>query len=275
MARAVADAATFVGFDSAWADNPKARGAICAVSLGAGGFVGWRPPELVGFEAAASFVRDLRRTDRPTLIAIDQPTIVPNETRSRPVDRAVGSVIGWVGGGVQPANTGKTAMFGADAPIWRFKAACGVDDDPERARRASGGTFLMEVFPALALLSLDEQFFARKKGPRYNPARKTFRLADWQGVVAAASAEAERLGCGPAADWLRGVTVTAKPAKARQDELDAVLCLLVALRWRRDPRDMSAVVGDLTTGYVLAPVTGPVRKKLADGAAKAGLPAPT
>lgn len=90
-------AISIIGFDSAWTDNPKKPGAVCVIRL-------------------------------------DQPTIVPNLTGSRPVDKVTGSLISWVGCGVQPASRAKKGMFDDAAPIWRFKSALGASDDPEEAR---------------------------------------------------------------------------------------------------------------------------------------------
>ena len=42
----------FVGFDSAWADNAKAPGAISSVHFDGVGFTDFRPPQLVGFGGA-------------------------------------------------------------------------------------------------------------------------------------------------------------------------------------------------------------------------------
>ena len=73
------------------------------------------------------------RGDGVTLVALDQPTIVPNAAGARPVERLAASLMGWLGGGVQPANTGRTGLFCPAAPIWRFLAALGATHDPERA----------------------------------------------------------------------------------------------------------------------------------------------
>ena len=70
-------ATNFVGFDSAWADNPKTKGAICSLRIEADAPV-FQPPELVGFDDARAFITRLHRPGDMTLVAIDQPTIVPN-----------------------------------------------------------------------------------------------------------------------------------------------------------------------------------------------------
>ena len=99
-----AAAALFIGFDSAWMDNAGAPGAMCAASFDGRRFPHFEPPQLVGFAKALEFIRSVRRDDRPTLLAIDQPTIVPNARGMRPADKVAASVVSWIGGGVQPAN---------------------------------------------------------------------------------------------------------------------------------------------------------------------------
>lgn len=165
----------YIGFDSAWADNPKAPGAICAVDIADGRCVRFHAPQLVSFNQALTFVQNVRSANGVTLIALDQPTLVPNLTSMRPVERTAASLISWLGGGVQPSNRGRLGMFCDASPIWRFLAALGAEERPERARIAANGLHVMEVFPALALASLDALFFGRLRAPRYNPdARRRF-----------------------------------------------------------------------------------------------------
>jgi predicted RNase H-like nuclease len=137
----------FVGFDSAWADKPDGPGAICSIAFLGDRFSDFSPPEMVGFGAALTYINRLQRSDAATFVALDQPTIVPNRTGMRPVEKAAASLISWLGGGVQPANRGKTMFFGDEAPIWRFIEKLEAIEDPEAARVAAQGEYLMEVFP--------------------------------------------------------------------------------------------------------------------------------
>src|SRR4051812_18594371 len=111
-----------VGFDSAWADNPRKPGAICSTRYEGGRCVHFEPPRPVSFAKGLAFIAAVEEPGIPLLLALDQPTIVPNVARSRPVDKVAGSLVSWVGGGVQPANRSKLGMFDDDAPIWRFLA---------------------------------------------------------------------------------------------------------------------------------------------------------
>ena len=263
---------TFVGFDSAWTDNPKAPGAIAAVSVRDGAVVGWHPPRLVSFDGALAFIGDVRSRDGVTLVALDQPTVVANAAGMRPVERAAASLVSWLGGGVQPSNTGRVGMFCPASPIWRFLAALSAVEDPEAARSAREGLFLMEVFPAVALASLHPDFFGRLAAPRYNPARRrTFRSADWFRVAGAAAAEAAALGCAELSAWCTQAGTLDQPAKSDQDMLDAARCTLVAIRWRQRPRDQSLLLGDLAGGYMVMPISPAVRVRLTDAARRIGV----
>jgi predicted RNase H-like nuclease len=254
---------TFVGFDSAWADSPRAPGAICAIQRAAvGSPVRFVRPELVGFDQALAFLRRVASHNGLRLIGVDQPTIVPNATGSRPVDRVIASVVSWLGGGVQPANRGKTGIFCDASPIWCFLEKLGAAQNPERARGASAGLFLMEVFPALALPSLEPAFCRQGGAAKYNPANRRFRIQDWTRVASATAREARRLGCEEAAAWCEGSAAIGQPRKADQDRLDAVLCALAAMRWRIDPAEASVLVGDLDSGYMVAPVMSEIRDRL-------------
>lgn len=201
----------FVGFDSAWAGN--APGGIASASFSIDGLVETRLPEPASFDHAAAIVEELESSHDYVLLAIDQPTVVPNQTGSRPVERVAASLISRLGGGVQPANQGKTKsgrtmpskveMFGPEAPIWRFLRRLNAVQNPPRARTATSGRHLVEVFPALALPALEPAILERKRAARYNPAnRRRFSLPDWRplhnslGLVIAAALNPSSWGRG-------------------------------------------------------------------------------
>jgi predicted RNase H-like nuclease len=169
----------YIGFDSAWTNNPRAPGAICAIGIEDGCVVRFHAPQLASFDQALNFIQVSRSENGVTLIALDQPTVVRNLTGMRPVERVAASLISWLGGGVQPSNRGKRGMFCDASPIWPFLKDLGAEESLQQARVAADGFFLMEVFPALALASLDTGFFGRLSAPKYNPnRRKTFLMVD-------------------------------------------------------------------------------------------------
>ena len=260
-----------IGFDSAWTDKPGAPGAMCWVWFDEGRLT-FVEPELVSFDRALEIIHRIAAECDHCLVAIDQPTIVPNLSSMRPVDRVAASVISWAGGGVQPANRSKMGMFDDAAPLWRFKDRLGAAEDPEDARTGRMGLHLIEVFPALALLSINERFFGRLQAPRYNPARKkTFRAADWLAVLNCVAEYASSLKLDRVADWCNAQPLHI-PRKADQDKLDSVICALAGIAWMTAPRDKLVMIGDTRTGYMISPASNAVEAKLRDAARRFGTP---
>lgn len=255
------------GFDSAWTDSPKAPGAICAVGFDHLGQVEFQEPRLVSFIKALEFIEEKRHDYAVSLVSIDQPTIVPNATGSRPVDKVAASLISYVGGGVQPANRSKVGMFCDDAPIWTFLSRLNATDDPLEARTASAGHFVIEVFPALALPALEPAFARRLGAPKYNPKnRRKFRLEDWRVVSRVVRETARQLGVSGLVEWAEEMRALAHPCKADQDKMDASICALVGLLWRAGARNGSVVLGDRESGYMISPLSDSVRPKLESAA---------
>lgn len=256
-------AVTFIGFNSAWTDNPKKPGAICSIVHDSDHFTDFKEPFLAGFDDALDFIRSVHVHSHLTVVAIDQPTIVPNPSGMRAAERVAASVVSWLGGGVQPANRSRVGMFDEGAPIWNFLKRLGACDDPEGARTAKSGLFTMEVFPALALAAFSDDLCGRLRGARYNPARRqTFRQIDWDKVVAVVTAEAHILECGDFDAWCASLEDNGAPRKCDQDKLDAAICLLSAIRWMRGPRVTSIMIGDLVRGYITSPVNNEIRTRL-------------
>ena len=264
---------TVVGFDSAWTDNAKAPGAVCAIRCDHHGYLSSSDPQLASFNEAFDFIAAEQLKCDVCVVAIDQPTIVPNLGGMRPVDKVAASLISWLGGGVQPANRSKKGMFDDDAPIWRFKQRLSASEDAEVARSAEQGLFLIEVFPALALPSLEAVYFGPLAAPCYNPGNKgRFRLSDWIGVTTMVDRHAATLGLGSLATWASNASLISKPRKSDQDKLDAAICALVGMLWRSKDRSESIMVGNAEFGYMIAPASPEVRARLREAATRHNVP---
>ena len=167
----------------------------------------------------------------------------------------------------------KVRMFGPEAPIWRFLRRLDAVQNPPSTRTATNGRHLVEVFPALALPALEPAILERKRAARYNPANgRRFSLPDWRLVALAASRHAAALRLNGLSDWARDLAELQKPTKTDQDCLDAAICLIVALLWRRAPRDQVTVIGDAQFGYMVSPVTPATRAILQTAATKRAVP---
>ena len=263
----------FVGFDSAWGD--QVPGAISWVTFVDGRFEAFGSPELVHFEDAARIVEERRADADYVLVALDQPALVPNGAGMRPVERVAASLVSSLSGGVQPASRQKTSLFGSDAPVWRFLDRLDVSQNPPAARTATDGLHLIEVFPALALPALDAGILKRERAASYNPKNtKSFSLDDWRLVATAVQHHAERLSLAPLSEWAGRCATLDSPKKHDQDRLDAAICLVIALLWRRTSRDQMAVIGD-RRGYMVTPISPEGRTILQRAAVKEKVPIDT
>ena len=256
---------TFIGFDSAWAD--KTPGGICWVT-----FVNKRleeicEPQPATFEEAAQITEERWDSSDYTLVALDQPTLVSNKTGSRPVEKVAASLISRLQGGVQPANQSKESMFGPKAPVWAFLDRLNARENPSVARTADDGLYLIEVFPALALPALEPCILKRKRKASYNPDKKAkFSRSDWDLVTEAVRRHADTFNLAPLSRWANEKAKLDTPTKSDQDCLDAAICLIIALLWRREKRELMAVIGDGQNGYMVTPVSSEGKKILKQAA---------
>jgi predicted RNase H-like nuclease len=259
-----------IGFDSAWTDSSKNPGAATAYVIEGGQRPTFYPPRLTTFGDALELIGEWTAEADYVLIAIDQPTVVPNNDGARPVDRVASSLISTLGGGVQPARKGGMGarMFGEGAAIWSFLDAVGAIQNPINARDAAAGRFLMEVFPALALPAMVPAIWQRRQAAKYNPVAKKFDPNDWRMVASGVATFVRGLDAGALADWAEEQASRDAPRKADQDRLDAAICLAIALAWRRGPCVDTLQIGDERAGYMATIVSAQTRAVLVKAAAE-------
>src|SRR5271170_3064344 len=78
---------TVIGFDSAWTDNARAPGAVCSIHCDYHGYLSSSDPQLASFDQAFDFITAEKSKCDVCVVALDQPTIVPNLGGMRPVDK--------------------------------------------------------------------------------------------------------------------------------------------------------------------------------------------
>ncbi len=278
----------FVGFDSAWGGHRA--GAMAWIVFQGEVLEKWTLPRPVGFADAAEMIEELQRECDDVLVAIDQPIIVPNDFGSRPVDVVADSLMQHLNSRALIANRMERGqgfnnlyLHGNEGPIWKFMSKIGpseysgrTDCDDSRAfvdfqaaqiaQISEGTTRVIEVYPALALAALDTIFMDRGSAARYNPENRQrpypFSLDDWKSVCNTVSCCAGHFGLHEISQWAKEMeepwVSPRMPRKLDQDKIDATLCLLVALMWRRQSHEVR-VFGDLETGYIVTPTSDATR----------------
>jgi predicted RNase H-like nuclease len=252
-----------VGYDSAW--TRAKTGAIVGALIDQKGAVRELGlPRLVQYADAGDVICSWQSEHAPssTLVLLDQPTIVANDTGQRPVERIVCSAVSRRRGGMQPANRGRTDMFGTDAPIWEFLARFGGAADPFGAKTS---TLVLETYPVLAMISLGWTLpdLQRATGrlAKYNPERrKTFAIEDWVRVCRTAAAQLLADGGTELGSWLESMALKPMPSKSDQDRLDASICLIAALHIAKGRETL--LVGNCCTGYIVVPDSDTLRAEL-------------
>lgn len=251
-----------VGFDSAW--TRENRGVIIAVFRENDGTLReLERPRVTNFTEASDKISEWQNETIPgaTMVLIDQPAIVTNTAGQRPVENIVASPVGLRYGGMQPANTSRSEMFGKEAPIWQFLEKFGGASDPF-SPMANEQVF--ETYPVLSLIALDWLLPDKRitgRLPKYNPERKTtFSIDDWRLICNRLSEEIAARQMSNLDAWISEVKAKHSPRKRDQDGLDACICLIVAL-YLAESKDC-IMVGNTDTGYIVVPHGDCLRREL-------------
>ena len=238
-------------------------GGLCYAVLDDEGLRDFATPWLGSFDDAKRLIEQQQVDADYTLVAIDQPTMVPNHTGMRPVEKVAGSVQP----GVQPANL-NSVLFNRTAPIWTFLDDLDPKEEPPAAQHAAArGLHVIEVFPGLALRGL---LPVAPKTLRYNPKGPGFSIDDWRLAAECTSSHTKKLDMPELADWAACQSRLCRPSKADQDCLDALICLVVALKWRCRDAD-TTVLGDWR-GHMVTPLSKEGKLKVAVAAKKHNVP---
>ena len=237
--------AFFTGFDSAW--SPLNSGAICDLLLEDDSL------RLVGDPIPASWGAAVVRAEREDkadlqVWSIDQPLVVHNKDGCRPVERRLASALmADFGCGAHSSNLGLPA-WAEDAPIWSFIRALeskGYQHNPMAIPGAKAGQFYIECYPHPAILGL----FDLGRILKYKVHHRN--LEDWQELIRLLRS----LACAelPICNICSFVEDGLPQNKKNEDRLDSIVSAYVAAYWWKFGIHRSAVVGDLSTGYIVTP----------------------
>ena len=253
-----------VGFDSAWAGHN--RGAIVGAILRDDR--AWEElgdPAAANFDEAADTIRAWQNEHVPdsTIIFLDQPTIVANATGQRPVENVVASPVSRRYSAVQPSSRQRADLFGDNAPVWGFLSTFGGAVNNFNTNPIHG---VIETYPVLALIALGwtlpDETGGRPTGrlPRYKPGTRNFRLTDWKFVCNQAAHWLRQQGLERIPDRLSLLADLDSPSPAHQDEVDACLCLIVAMDFAAGRPCL--LVGQTASGYMVVPASEHLQMEL-------------
>ncbi len=208
--------------------------------------------------------------DGSVLVAIDAPLIVTNRTGRRPCETQVSTTFGRFDAGAHSSNL-SLPSFREGPRGARVAALLGLDVDPDfppqvPVRRA------IEVYPHPATVTLFglDRIVPYKQKPGRSPEDRRAALLTLMSHIASLATAAPPLIVDGCDDWAvahRGVSTAQTHADLNrwEDAIDAVLCAYIGLHrwWHGDARN--AVLGDVTTGYIVVPLDDRVRNAWAQG----------
>jgi predicted RNase H-like nuclease len=244
---------TFIGVDLAWQGKTNHTGIAIARATDRGGVLTSVSIGISSFEAVVDFIDAHATAD--TVVAIDAPLIIANETGQRPCEKRISRDFGSRHAGAHSTNL---RMFpdGGPARVASMLASRGFahDLDIDRAARR-GGRWIFEVYPhpAQVVLFNLEKIIRYKKGSLMRRRAGLEMLRGYLGSLARAEPALDPGEVGAAIldedlNALRGEAL-----KRYEDLLDAWFCSYLALHlwwWGGQRNEM---VGDLLTGYIVVP----------------------
>lgn len=251
-----------VGVDLAWGE--KAPTGLCAVTangrvLGSWScrtldeIVAWCEPYMLG----------------DVIVPVDAPLVVPNPVGRRECERALSRCYGGRHAGPHSSNRSMPSFVNGGRAR-RLADRLGLDVDPllvagQPIRR------MVEVYPhpaIVTLFGLETALAYKAKSNRTIEVRKTAFEKLFLGLEGLATAMPPLdVRTSPRWAYLRSaVTRTQSSAMLDrvEDELDAYVCAYIGLYYVTHGLARCRVVGDLTRGYIITPVTDVDAKRLDD-----------
>ena len=190
--------------------------------------------------------------DEPALVAVDAPTIIPNQTGMRLPDKLTHKYFGKYHAGCYPANLNRpfayrTVDFGNKLKAKGFIHASTIT--PQKL-----GRYQIEVFPHPAIVHLFglDKIIKYKKGKLADKKKGLQQLRNYLVDVLPQLEPKLTLEQGFILPDIPD-TVSLKTLKATEDSLDSLICAYVAAYWWYWGEAKNLVLGDETTGYIIVP----------------------
>ena len=202
--------------------------------------------------------------DKPAIIAIDAPLVVPYETRGRDGDRLITTLFGPYDAGVYPATRFYLGRYGGKR-IWDLVEdleRAGFRHDCRVAPRKPTRMFF-ETYPHAATVAL----FGLRKTLKYKARQGRTYATRWR---AFRELQHRLEGLSRFRPAMSGIdkflesdltTLRGRRLKEYEDRLDAIVCAYIAAYYWTWGTRRNAIVGTLEGGYIVTPMTPAIAKR--------------
>lgn len=198
-------------------------------------------------EEVLLWIDEMAPADEPAVVAVDAPTLIPNETGMRVPDRLAHKHFGKYHAGCYPANLGRPfaarlVKFGRDLEARGFVHAPTIE-----AKKI--GRYQVEVFPHPAMV----QLFNLPKILKYKKGRLAERRIGLGELRSHILTQLPQQYPPLRINDLPAIPEKGKDLKALEDKLDSIICAYVAAHWWIWGSDRNYVLGNLQDGYIVVP----------------------
>jgi predicted RNase H-like nuclease len=246
----------FLGIDLGWTSGASG---LCCLEWQAGQLELLDLQRLTTTDDLLNWVDRWLPGDQHGGVAVDAPTLIPNETGMRLPDRLAHKYFGRYHAGCYPANLNspfakRTVAFGLSLEARGFHHAPTIA--PQQPQR-----FQIESFPHPAIVHLFKlnRILKYKKGALAERRSELSRLRQYIYELLPLQE--------PALDVSQGkVSIPQIPqrgvdVKAVEDQLDSIICAYIAAHWWYWGLERNLVLGDREEGYIVVPGLGRVESE--------------
>ncbi len=185
------------------------------------------------------------------VVAVDAPTLIPNETGMRVPDRLAHKHFGRYHAGCYPANLGRpfaarTVGFGQSLE------SRGFVHQPNIHVQKPEGRYQLELFPHTATIHLFQldRILKYKKGTLQE---RRSGLSQLRQYICDVLPELEPSLDLNSDDLIPTIPERGRDVKRVEDQLDSLICAYSAAYWWYWGLEKNWVLGDRTTGYIVIP----------------------
>lgn len=225
---------------------------------------------VVELDDILQWLGDRLSPNESAVVAVDAPTLIPNQTGMRECDRLAHRYFGKYHAGCYPANLSRPFAQRTVAVGKRLEALGCVHDpnlgllsstqvstadaNPESGQKQPSGRYQLEVFPHAAMLHLFQlnRILKYKKGRLAERRVELVRLRNliihvFPALTPSFSSSIDFESLLPA------IPHKGKEMKAVEDQLDSFICAYVSAHWWYWGLEKNWVLGDRSTGYIVVP----------------------
>jgi predicted RNase H-like nuclease len=244
--------ASFIGVDLAWHGNGRHTGLAVLRQHDSSLVLAQTPGGARSDEEILAFVDT--HSSGATVVAIDAPLIVTNQTSQRPCETKIGQLFGE---NEASAHTSNLTLFPNPGGVRLAKAlqAKGfAHPTPQLTERNPNSRLMAEVYPHPSQIRL----FGLQTTLKYKKGRVADRraaLGDYRTRLKASLDEAGFQDTDISSSFFSQSIepLKGKRLKEYEDQLDALFCALLAFRLWAHGWTKSEIIGDLETGYIVVP----------------------